>query len=200
MDRPCGGSLPSRNTGQIPDPRTHERSQPRLRTPWPGPCTQMVQFCAVVVAEQTLSSPHERALRRVGCCWPRLCGEQLPVPLGDDLDGAVAHLDGRLVVNCVRRAGGHHQTRLGVCRPRIRYGPLEAHRSGRSESPAATRPTKRHWRSGAPLFLSRLMEAAVFRVSGCLRPRTRVWASRTCSNAIPASSTRPCAASTLAIS
>src|ERR1700733_9980329 len=28
---------------------------PTLRTPWRGPCSQMVQFCAVVVAEQTLS-------------------------------------------------------------------------------------------------------------------------------------------------
>ena len=34
---------------------------PTLRTPWRGPCTQMVQFCAVVVAEQTLSSRHESA-------------------------------------------------------------------------------------------------------------------------------------------
>src|SRR5438874_12745443 len=30
-------------------------------------------------------------------------GEQLPVPLGDDVDGAVDHLDGGLIVNRVRR-------------------------------------------------------------------------------------------------
>src|SRR5687767_1892766 len=35
------------------------------------------------------SSRHERALRRADRCWPRLGGEQLPVPLGDDLDRAV---------------------------------------------------------------------------------------------------------------
>src|SRR5262245_28706748 len=42
------------------------------------------------------SEPTEQKVHRR--CWPRLSGEQLPVPLGDDLDGAVGHLDGRLVV------------------------------------------------------------------------------------------------------
>jgi hypothetical protein len=35
---------------------------------------------------------------------PQLSGEQLPVPLGDDLDGAFAHLDGGLVIDCVGRS------------------------------------------------------------------------------------------------
>jgi hypothetical protein len=42
-------------------PYNAEYLWPTLRTPWRGPCTQMVQFCAVVVAEQTLSSRHESA-------------------------------------------------------------------------------------------------------------------------------------------
>ena len=37
-----------------------------------------------------------------------LGGKQLPVPLGDDFDGAVGHLDGGLIVNCVHR---HRQPR-----------------------------------------------------------------------------------------
>jgi hypothetical protein len=33
----------------------------------------------------------------------QLEGKQLPVPLGDDFDGAVSHLYGGLVINRVRR-------------------------------------------------------------------------------------------------
>ena len=45
----------------------------------------------------------ERAclLSRLACF--RAGGKQLPVPLGDDFDGAVDHLDGGLIVNRVRR-------------------------------------------------------------------------------------------------
>src|SRR5689334_22800765 len=38
----------------------------------------------------------ELALRRADRWWPRLRGQQLPAPLGDDFDGAVADLDGGL--------------------------------------------------------------------------------------------------------
>src|ERR1700722_11540809 len=72
---------------------------------------------ATVMRAESNSAPTDRgaapSTREAIGCW-RLAGELLPVPLRDDLDGAVGHFDGCLVVDGVGRAADLGGPALGI--------------------------------------------------------------------------------------
>jgi hypothetical protein len=59
------------------------------------------QGCSRAIRERWPSPAARCLLARFACL--QAGGEQLPVPLGDDFDGAVGHLDRGLIVNRIRR-------------------------------------------------------------------------------------------------
>src|SRR5204863_8593975 len=72
-------------------PLSEARHQPPLR------------HCRLGGHSRALAQPSAPSLlARFACFWAG--GEQLPVPLGDHLDGAVGHLYGGLIVDRVRRS------------------------------------------------------------------------------------------------
>jgi hypothetical protein len=125
-DRPLARRpFPGGPTTRSPvDNRTRTRRSGTSDGPWPRHCAG--QFCASRTAltpalrPRTRDSPWRGKGRRVpfrtpmsarkvidhkrSADRPPVSGvEQLPVPFGDDLNGAVDHFDGRLIVYCVRR-------------------------------------------------------------------------------------------------
>src|SRR5262245_11236419 len=58
---------------------------------------------AALASDAKIVRGHFRTLAQLTLDFPWPGGEQLPVPLGDDLDRAVDHFDGGVVVDRVRR-------------------------------------------------------------------------------------------------
>src|SRR5438067_10004052 len=86
-----------------------------------------------------------RLVARFGCY--RTAGKQLPVPLGDDFDGAVDDFDGGLVVDRIRRpgqAGG----------PPFGSGHRDRQTTENSSPPATTSLTRASFPNTGPLELS----------------------------------------------
>ena len=86
--------------------RTREGSQVALKRPPDLPLANSVRWWSgssspVAVKRLRQRLAQRSVLDRLACILAG--GKQLPVPLGDDFDGAVDHFDGGLIVDRVRR-------------------------------------------------------------------------------------------------